>query len=175
MALTIMYSQASLRPGVLFFILTSGTQLLSLYPSAHQDDVRTTHFSMAMSTSTSTSAISALRGCHLHVVLTSFCSNHSIHVITTLQLRGDISSSDSIFGLFSSLTVCGAPTVTAGDVRVYLVDYTFCIIGCHICRDIFDRINIMYCRLSYISGGVLPLKTLLYIYRPRDIMQYIPK
>jgi hypothetical protein len=88
MALTITYSQASLRPEVLCFILTGGTQLLSVYPSAHQDGVRTTHFSMAMTTSTSTSAISALRGCHLYVVLTSFYSSHNIHVITTLQLRG---------------------------------------------------------------------------------------
>jgi hypothetical protein len=34
-------------------------------------------------------------------------------------------------------------------VRVYLVGYIFCIIDCHICRDIFGRIDIMYCRLSY--------------------------
>jgi hypothetical protein len=58
-------------------------------------------------------------------------------------------------------------------VRVYLVDYIFCIIDCHIYRDIFGRIDIMYYRLSYVSRGVLPLKTLvLYIYRPRDIIQY---
>jgi hypothetical protein len=62
-----------------------------------------------------------------------------------------------------------------GDVRVSLVGYIFCIIDCHICRDIFGRIDIMYCRLSYISGGVLPLKTLvLYIYWPRCIMQQCP-
>jgi hypothetical protein len=31
----------------------------------------------------------------------------------------------------------------------------------------------MYCRLPYVSRGALPLKTLvLYIYRPRDTMQY---
>jgi hypothetical protein len=31
----------------------------------------------------------------------------------------------------------------------------------------------MYCRLSYVSRGALPLKTLvLYIYRPRGTMQY---
>jgi hypothetical protein len=59
------------------------------------------------------------------------------------------------------------------SVIVYLVGYIFCIIDCHICRDIFGRIDIMYCRLPYVSRGVLPLKTLvLYIYRPRDTMQY---
>jgi hypothetical protein len=58
------------------------------------------------------------------------------------------------------------------DVKVYLVDYMLCIIDCHICRDIFDTIDIIYCRLPYISGGVLSLKTLrLYIYRLRGTMQ----
>jgi hypothetical protein len=41
---------------------------------------------------------------------------------------GDVSSSDSTFDLFSSLTVCGAPTMTAWDVRVYLISYILCII-----------------------------------------------
>jgi hypothetical protein len=54
-----------------------------------------------------------------------------------------------------------------------LVGYIFCIIDYHICRNIFGRIDIMYCRLSYVSRGVLPLKTLvLYIYQPRGTMQY---
>jgi hypothetical protein len=44
-----------------------------------------------------------------------FYSSHSIHAITTLQLQGDASSSDSSFDLYSSLTVCGAPAVTAGE------------------------------------------------------------
>jgi hypothetical protein len=58
------------------------------------------------------------------------------------------------------------------SVRVYLLGYIFCIIDCHICRDIFDRIDIMYCILPYVSGGDLPLKTLvLYIYRMRGTMQ----
>jgi hypothetical protein len=58
-------------------------------------------------------------------------------------------------------------------VRLYLVDYIFYIIDCCICQDIFGRINIMYSKLSNIFRGVLPLKTLvLYIYRPRDIIQY---
>jgi hypothetical protein len=48
------------------------------------------------------------------VVLAGLYSSHSIHAITTLQLRGDVSSSDFTFDLFSSLTVCGAPAVTAG-------------------------------------------------------------
>jgi hypothetical protein len=63
---------------------------------------------------TSTSATSASKGYHLHVVLAGFYSSHSIRAITTLQLRGDISSSDSTFELFSSLTICGAPIVTTG-------------------------------------------------------------
>jgi hypothetical protein len=59
------------------------------------------------------------------------------------------------------------------NVRVYLVGYIFCIIDCHICRDIFGRIDIMYCRLPYVSRGDLFLKTLvLCIYRPRGTMQY---
>jgi hypothetical protein len=59
-----------------------------------------------------------------------------------------------------------ARVLTAGDVGVYLVGYIFCIIDYHICRDIFGRIDIMYCRLSYVFKGALPLKTpaLLYIY-----------
>jgi hypothetical protein len=124
-------------------------------------------------TTTSTSATLASKGYHLHVVLAGFCSSHSICAITTLQLRGDVSSSDSTFDLFSSLTVCGAPAVTAGDVRVYLIGYIFCIIDCHICQDIFGRIDIMYCKLPYVSRDVLLLKTLvLYIYRPRGTIQY---
>jgi hypothetical protein len=128
--------------------------------------------SMTLTTmTTSTSATSASKGYHPHVVLAGFYSSHSIRVITTLQLRRDVSSSDSTFDLFSSLTICGALAVTAGDVRVYFVGYIFCIIDCNICRDIFDRIDIMYCTLPYVSRGVLPLKTLvLYIYRPRDTM-----
>jgi hypothetical protein len=53
-----------------------------------------------------------------------------------------------------------------------LIDYIFCIIDYHICRDIFGKIDIMYCRLPYVSRGGLPLKTLvLCIYRPRGTMQ----
>jgi hypothetical protein len=83
----------------------------TLRPVFIQDDVRTAQFSMATTTSTSTSAT---RGYHLHVVLAGFYSSHNIRAITTLQLRGDVSSSDFTFDLFSSLTVCGAPAVTAG-------------------------------------------------------------
>jgi hypothetical protein len=67
-----------------------------------------------MTTSTLTSATLALRIYHLHVVLNGFYSSHNIRTITMLQLRGDVSSSDSTYDLFSSLTVCGAPAVTAG-------------------------------------------------------------
>jgi hypothetical protein len=147
-----------------------------VFPSAWQDDVRTLHFSMATTTSTITSATSTIRGYDLHVVLAGFYSSHSIRTITMLQLRGDVSSSNSTYDLFSSLTVCGASALTTGDVRVYLVDYIFCIICCHICRDIFGRINIMYCRLPNVFGGTLLLKTsVLYIYRSRATMQYIPQ
>jgi hypothetical protein len=66
---------------------------------------------MATTTSTPTSAT---RGYHLHVVLAGFYSSYSIRAIMTLQLRGDVSSSDFTFDLFSSLTGCGAPAVTAG-------------------------------------------------------------
>jgi hypothetical protein len=51
-------------------------------------------------TTTSTSATLASKGYHLHVVLIGFYSSHSIRAITTLQLRGDVSSSDSTFDLF---------------------------------------------------------------------------
>jgi hypothetical protein len=87
----------------------------TLRPVFVQNDVRTTQFSMATTTFTSTSATSATRGYHLHVVLVGFYSSHSIRAITTLQLRGDVSSSDFTFDLFSSLTVCGAPAVTVEE------------------------------------------------------------
>jgi hypothetical protein len=58
-------------------------------------------------------------------------------------------------------------------VRVYLVGYIFCIINGHICQDIFGSIDIMYCKLPYVSRCVLSLKTLiLYIYWSRGRMQY---
>jgi hypothetical protein len=100
-------------------------------------------------------------------------SSVSTPVTTFAATAGDVSSSNSTFDLFSSLTICGAPAVTAEDVRVYLVGYIFCIIECHIYRNIFGRIDIMYCRLPYVSRFILPLKTLvLYIYRLRGTMQY---
>jgi hypothetical protein len=142
-------------------------------PSARQDDVRTVHFSTATTTFTSISATSATRSYHLHVILVGFYSSHSIRAIMTLQLRGDVSSSDSTFDLFSSLTVYGASAVTVGDVRVYLVGYIFCVMDCHICRDIFSRMDIMYCRLPYVFRCALSLKTIvLYIYCLRGTIQY---
>jgi hypothetical protein len=173
--LIIAYSQNDLHLGVLFFFFFFFLFLAGhgsyMYLSTHQDDVRIAHFSTTMITSTLTSATLALRGYHLHVVLVDFYSSHNIRAITMLQLRGDVSSSDSTFDIFSSLTICGAPTVNAGDVRVYLVGYIFCIIDCHIYQDIFGIIDIMYYRLQYVSGGIFPLKTLvLYIYWPRGTM-----
>jgi hypothetical protein len=69
---------------------------------------------MATTTSTLTSPILALKGYHLHVVLIGFYFSYNIHTITTLQVRGDVSSSDSTFDSFSSLTIYGAPAVTMG-------------------------------------------------------------
>jgi hypothetical protein len=83
----------------------------TLRPVFVQDDVRTAQFSMATTASTSTSST---RSYHLHVVLAGFYSSHSIRAITTLQLRGDVSSSDFTFDLFSNLTVCDAFAVTTG-------------------------------------------------------------
>jgi hypothetical protein len=57
-------------------------------------------------------------------------------------------------------------------VRVYLVGYIFSIIDYHICRDIFDRIDIIYCSLSYVSRGDLPLKTPAPLYICTSIKQY---
>jgi hypothetical protein len=154
------------------FLLSEGHNSY-VYLSICQDNIRTTYFSTATSPSILVLATLALRGYHLHVVLIGLSSSHNIRDITTLQLRGDVSSSDFTFNLFSSLTVYDVPAVTADDVRIYLVGYILCIISCHICQNIFDRIDIMYYKLPYISGDTLPLKTLvLYIYWSRDTMQY---
>jgi hypothetical protein len=102
-----------------------------------------------------------------------FYSSHNIYVITTLQLPRGGSARQIIPSTYSSVsTSVVLPLWLYGDVRVYVVGYIFCIIDWHIYRDIFDTIDIMYCRLPYISGGILPLKTLAcYIYRPRDTIQ----
>jgi hypothetical protein len=133
-ALAIAYSQASLRPGVLFSSFFRWDIVALCVSICSSRYVRTVYFFAAMTTSTSTLAS---RGYHLHVILTGFYSSHSIRAITTLQLRGNVSSSDSTFGLFSSLTVCDAPAVTVG--RYY---------------SIFDRLYILYNRLSYILGYI---------------------
>jgi hypothetical protein len=83
-----------------------------VYLSACQDAVRTVHFSKAMTTSTLTLATLALRGYHMHVVLVGFYCSHNIRAITTLQLQGGVSLSDSTFDLISNLTVYGTPAVT---------------------------------------------------------------
>jgi hypothetical protein len=100
----------------------------TLRPVFVQDDVRTAQFSMAMTTSTSTSATSATRGYHLHVILAGFYSSHSIHAITTLQLRGM-----SVRRILPSTYSPVSPSVVLPlwlqeDVRVYLIDYIFYII-----------------------------------------------
>jgi hypothetical protein len=156
--IVISYSQTSLHPGVLLF---DETQLISMYPFAHQDGVRTTHFSTATTTLTSTSVTLASRGYHLHVVLFGFYFSHSIRIITMLQLWGDVSSSDSTSNLFSSFIICGVLVVTTEDVRVYLVGYICCIINYYICWNIFGRIYIMYHILPYVFRSALPLKILI--------------
>jgi hypothetical protein len=120
-ALIIAYSQASLSPGVSFFLFSMGHNN-SVYLSAHQDDARTSHFSTVTTTFTLTSTTLTLRGYHLHVVLIDFYSNHNIHAITTLQLRRDVNLSDSTFDLlFSSLTVHGAHAVITGVTTTKIV------------------------------------------------------
>jgi hypothetical protein len=39
-------------------------------------------------------------------------------------------------------------------VRVYLLGYILCIIDYHICRDIFDKLYILYNRLPYMLGYI---------------------
>jgi hypothetical protein len=51
-----------------------------------------------------------------------------------------------------------------------LVDYIFCIIDYHICRDIFDRIDIMYCTLSYVFRCVLRLQDSCTLYINQHIL-----
>jgi hypothetical protein len=68
-----------------------------VYLSARQDDVKTVHFYMAMTTSTLTLATLALRGYHLHVVLIGFYSSHNICAIMKLQLWGYVILSKSTF------------------------------------------------------------------------------
>jgi hypothetical protein len=57
-------------------------------------------------------------------------------------------------------------------VRVYVVGNIFCTIDYHICWYIFGRIDIMYCRLPYVSRGALPLKTPAPLYICTSIKQY---
>jgi hypothetical protein len=69
-------------------------------------------------------------------------------------------------------TFAVARVLTVEGVRVYLVGYIFYTIDYHIYQDIFDRIDIMYCRLTYVSRGVLPLKTPTPPYIRTSIKQY---
>jgi len=62
------------------------------------------------SSATSTSVQRAI----IRTRLRQFFSGHSIRTAPTLCLRGDVIPLVSIFGFFSSLTVCSAPVVTAG-------------------------------------------------------------
>jgi hypothetical protein len=71
------------------------------------------------------------KGYHPHELLASFLSSRSICTTPTFQLRGDVSSSAFVFFFFCSLIVCGAPAVTTGDVRVYLLVADIRIVDCH--------------------------------------------
>jgi hypothetical protein len=67
------------------------------------------------SPSVSASSTLAQKGYHPHEFLTGFVSNRSVCTTPTFQLWGDVSLSALAYGFFSSLTVCGAPAVTAGE------------------------------------------------------------
>jgi hypothetical protein len=116
----VLSGQSSSRSSFFSFFLFLVGHNSSVYLSARKKDVRTMHFFTTRTTSTLTSATSALRGYHIHVVLIGFYYSHNIRVITTLQLQGDVSSSDSTFDLFSGITVCGAPAVIAWGVLEYI-------------------------------------------------------
>jgi hypothetical protein len=90
--------------------------------------------------------------CYCHVSCTRILISHVQLVCSGMRMTG------------RHLQIWAARMQRQGSsVRSYLVGYIFCIIDCHIYQDIFGRIDIMYYRLSYISGCVLPLKTTLYI------------
>jgi hypothetical protein len=67
-------------------------------------------------------------------------------VAPTFQLRGDVGLSALAFGFFSGLTICDAPAMTAGDVRVYLVvvdvriETAICIWGCLAFQALYSNI-----------------------------------
>jgi hypothetical protein len=48
----------------------------------------------------------------------------------------------------------GCKTIIVIVIRIYLIRYILCLIECHICQNIFGRIDIMYCRLPYVSRCV---------------------
>jgi hypothetical protein len=103
---------------------------------------------------TSTSATSASKGYHLHVVLAGFLlqSQHS---------------------RYHDAATAGGCQFIEFYLRLILQSHRLWCSRCHICQDIFGRIDIIYCTLPYVFRGVLPLKTLvLYIYRPRGTIQY---
>jgi hypothetical protein len=98
-----------------------------------------------------------------------------LHVPTTSQFVDIFTKglSTSVFSEFRPVSTFAVARVsTAGGVRVYLVGYIFCTIDYHIYRDIFGMIDIMYCRLSYVSRGVFPLKTPASLYICTFIKQY---
>jgi hypothetical protein len=94
----------------LFIFSFSMRQINSVYLSTRQDDVRTSHFSTATTTSTWTPTTLGLRGYRYSLVSTPV----TIYTSSRYCNCGDVSSSNSIFDLFSGLTVCGAPAVTVG-------------------------------------------------------------
>jgi hypothetical protein len=68
----------------------SGCGTVPIRPSLHLPGLHPTRVAALPppSTTSTTTTTSTSKDYHLHVVLASLCSSHSIHAITTLQLRG---------------------------------------------------------------------------------------
>jgi hypothetical protein len=81
---------------------------------------RQLHVATATLRTTSSTIDISTKGYHPHVLQADFLSSRSICTATTFQLRGAVgggvvSPSAFAFGLFSNLTVCGTPAMTAGE------------------------------------------------------------
>jgi hypothetical protein len=102
------------------------------------------------------------------MVLISFYSSHNIRIITTLQLW-EMSACKILpliyFPVSPSIVF---PLWLREGVKVYLIGYILYIIDCYIYQDIFDTIDIMYWRVSYVSGCILPSRLLYSIYTGQE-------
>jgi hypothetical protein len=81
---------------------------------------------------------------------------------------GDVNSSDSTFDLFSSLTIW-CFRCDCGGVKIYLIDYIFCIIDYHICQDRYYVLYTIICIWRCLAHQTF----LIYMYRLRGTIQYI--